>query len=71
MKDARKYIEKYKRADIAIDAFYGDGGIASSSTPPKRVDTASMTQKLTTLFDKYKGSSVIVLMVVMGFTAFA
>jgi len=54
VKDARKYIEKYKRADIAIDAFYGDGGIASSSTPPKRVDTASMTQRLTTLFEQYK-----------------
>lgn len=54
MKDAKKYLEKFKRADIAIDAFY-DGSIASSSTPPRRVDTASMTQRLNSLFDKYKG----------------
>jgi len=54
VKDAKKYLDKYKRVDVAVDAFYGDGSLASSSTPAKRVDSASMTQKLDSLFNKYK-----------------
>jgi len=56
VKDAKKYLDKYKRPDIAIDAFYSDGGLgfASSSTFARKGDTASMVLKLNQLFDKYK-----------------
>ncbi len=50
-KDARKYLTKYKRLDLAVDAFY--------NSPPTPAPQAS-TSKLNALFDKYKGTSQIV-----------
>ncbi|RPD63357.1 defective in Cullin neddylation protein 1 [Lentinus tigrinus ALCF2SS1-6] len=44
-KDARKYLTKYKRLDLAVDAYYNN--------PPTPAPQAS-TSKLNALFDKYK-----------------
>ncbi|KAF8660707.1 hypothetical protein AX16_001574 [Volvariella volvacea WC 439] len=50
-KDARKFLEKYKRLDVAIDSYYNDpnqfGGRSSGG---------ASTTKLNALFDKYKDS---------------
>lgn len=52
-KDAKRYLDKYKRLDAALDAYFNDpvsrrgGGSA----------TAASTSKLNALFDKYKGAS--------------
>lgn len=59
-KDARSFLEKYKRVDIAVDAFYNN---PNEFTPPgaqpknKRNDG---DKKLVALFDTYKGASGIV-----------
>lgn len=51
-KDARKFLEKYRRLDAAIDNFYNDpnqfGGVSS-----KKAD-AERTARLNALFDQYK-----------------
>ncbi|KAJ6626013.1 defective in Cullin neddylation protein 1 [Mycena sp. CBHHK59/15] len=53
VKDARKFLEKYKRVDVAVDAFYGDPAAlaAVAKQPPA---AAASTSKLNALFDKYK-----------------
>ena len=50
-KDAKKYITKYRRLDLAVDAFY--------NSPPTPAPQAS-TSKLNALFDKYKGTSSVI-----------
>jgi DCN1-like protein 1/2 len=45
VREAKKFIEKFKRVDVAIDAYYND----PPPTPPLN------TSKLHILFDKYKG----------------
>lgn len=56
MKDARKYLEKYKRVDIAVDAYYGDPAAIASASPQRTPGPpAASTSKLNALFDKYKG----------------
>lgn len=52
-KDARKYLEKYKRLDAAIDSYYNDPNEFASSS--KRSDT-DRTARLNAIFDKYKGT---------------
>ncbi|RDB17739.1 Defective in cullin neddylation protein 1 [Hypsizygus marmoreus] len=52
-RDARKFLEKYKRLDMAIDAYYNDP-TALSSTPSRQTTSAPSTSKLTTLFNRYK-----------------
>ncbi|KAF7964786.1 hypothetical protein HWV62_2910 [Athelia sp. TMB] len=52
VKDAKRYLEKYKRVDIAIDSFYNDPNAVFAATP-KRPEAPS-TSKLNALFDKYK-----------------
>lgn len=54
-RDAKKFLDKYKRVDIAIDAFYNDP--SEFSAPPPRHTSTSMpsTSRLHTLFSKYKG----------------
>ncbi|KAK0237260.1 hypothetical protein EDD85DRAFT_790938 [Armillaria nabsnona] len=53
-KDAKRYLDKYKRLDAALDAYFNDpvsrrgGGSA----------TAASTSKLNALFDKYKDLAV-------------
>ncbi|KAF7320495.1 Defective in cullin neddylation protein [Mycena chlorophos] len=57
VKDAKKFLEKYKRVDVAVDAYYGDGGSASSapsSPAPRQQQHGASTSKLNALFDKYK-----------------
>ncbi|PCH43160.1 DUF298-domain-containing protein [Wolfiporia cocos MD-104 SS10] len=44
-RDARRYLERHKRLDAAIDAFYNDPGAARSG---------ASTTKLNALFDQYK-----------------
>ncbi|KIJ26219.1 hypothetical protein M422DRAFT_236630, partial [Sphaerobolus stellatus SS14] len=54
IKEATKFITKYGKADLAIDAYYNDpNALASSSTAAARPPPVSNT-KLNTLFDKYK-----------------
>jgi len=55
VKDARKYLEKHKRIENAIDAFYNEGGESSSSrATPGGADPATITQRLNQLYDTYK-----------------
>ncbi|GJJ14044.1 hypothetical protein Clacol_008301 [Clathrus columnatus] len=51
-KDAIKYIQKYGKAEVAINAYYNDPDVVSSSG--KGSNISGMNQKLNTLFDKYK-----------------
>jgi len=58
IKDATKYIQKYGKAELAIDAYYNDpDAMVSASATQNRRDSAaqSQAQKLNLLFDKYKG----------------
>jgi hypothetical protein len=51
-KDAKKYIEKYKRLEVAIDAFYNE-------PMQSRQTNAPSTSKLNQLFDTYKGEGFV------------
>ncbi|KIP03035.1 hypothetical protein PHLGIDRAFT_78198 [Phlebiopsis gigantea 11061_1 CR5-6] len=48
-RDAKKFIEKYKRLEIAIDAYYNEPMMSRQQPPP-----APSTSKLNQLFDQYK-----------------
>ncbi|KAJ7573970.1 Cullin binding-domain-containing protein [Mycena floridula] len=52
VKDARKFIEKYKRFEVAIDAYYNDPNALNATQ--KHQSSQPSTSKLTSLFDKYK-----------------
>ena len=54
-KEARKFLEKYKRLDSAIDQYYSDPNQFGGGASSKRAE-ADRTAKLNALFDKYKGS---------------
>ncbi|KAF7310278.1 Defective in cullin neddylation protein [Mycena indigotica] len=59
VKDARRFLEKYKRMDAAVDAYYGDPDAIPASPPPQShfvrpASGASSTARLNGLFDKYK-----------------
>ncbi|KAH9837744.1 Cullin binding-domain-containing protein, partial [Rhodofomes roseus] len=49
-RDAKRFLEKYKRLDVAIDAFYGDPNALASAQR-----SGVSTTKITQLFDQYKG----------------
>ncbi|KAJ6465690.1 defective in Cullin neddylation protein 1 [Mycena sanguinolenta] len=53
VKDAKKFLDKYKRVDIAVDAYYGDP-TALAATTARPAAPAASTSKLNALFDKYK-----------------
>lgn len=55
-KDARKFLEKYKRVDIAIDAYYNDPNAFSGGSRRNNDSSGPSTSKLNSLFDKYKGA---------------
>lgn len=59
MKDAKKFLDKYKRVDVAIDAYYGDPAALASTAKHSAAAAAggASTSKLNALFDKYKGES--------------
>lgn len=50
VKDARKFLDKYKRLEIAVDAYFN--GPPAAATPTS--SSAPSTAKLNTLFDQYK-----------------
>jgi len=52
-KDAKRYLDKYKRADHAINAYF-DNPNEFSQPSTKRGNDADRTSKLNALFDKYK-----------------
>ncbi|KAG9308713.1 Cullin binding-domain-containing protein [Chiua virens] len=47
LKDAKRYLDKHKRLDVAIDTYFNDSG-------SRRNDSSASTSKLTSLFEKYK-----------------
>ncbi|KAG6910367.1 hypothetical protein DXG01_011082 [Tephrocybe rancida] len=54
-RDARKFLEKYKRVDVAMDAYYNNPSEFSTlSRPQAATPAAPSSSKLTTLFNKYK-----------------
>jgi len=53
-RDARKFLEKHKRVDVAIDAYYNDPTAHSTPTRTPQPTSAPSTSKLNKLFDKYK-----------------
>jgi len=56
IKDAKRYLEKHKRIENAIDAYYNEGGGSSSSrTTPSGLDPATATQRLEQMYNTYKG----------------
>jgi DCN1-like protein 1/2 len=49
-------LDKYKRVDIAMDAFYNDPSALTVMAKHHVGNSAPSTSKLNTLFDKYKGT---------------
>ena len=61
VKDAKRYLEKHKRIENAIDAYYNEGGESSSSrVTPGGADPATITKRLDQLYDLYKGSFFLI-----------
>lgn len=57
IKDAKKFLDRHKRLEVAIDAYYNDP-TSLSSTARQQVNTSTpSTSKLNSLFDKYKDTS--------------
>lgn len=54
VKDARKFLEKYKRVDVAVDAYYNDPTALANTGKAQQSQPSS--SKLTALFEKYKGT---------------
>ncbi|KAJ7161132.1 hypothetical protein C8R46DRAFT_1106563, partial [Mycena filopes] len=55
VKDAKKFLEKYKRVDVAVDAYYGDpAALSAASAPAPPRAAAASTSKLNAVFDTYK-----------------
>ncbi|KAJ3881426.1 defective in Cullin neddylation protein 1, partial [Lentinula edodes] len=51
-KDAKKFLEKHKRLDAAVDAYYSNPNSFATSTKPQT--SAPSTSKLNASFDEYK-----------------
>lgn len=51
IKEARKYVDKYKRVEIAVDAYYND-----LSSRPRATEPPASTSKLNAVFDNYAGT---------------
>jgi DCN1-like protein 1/2 len=56
VKDAKRFIDKYKRVDVAMDAFYNDPAAMVAAAKHQGGGGGPSTSKLNTLFDRYKGS---------------
>ena len=54
-KDAKKFLDRHKRLEIAIDAYYNDSMAVSATARQQANVTTPSTSKLNSLFDKYKG----------------
>jgi DCN1-like protein 1/2 len=55
-KDAKKFLDKYKRVDLAVDAYYTDPNQFGPSSTSRKSDSERIS-RLNALFDKYKGTS--------------
>jgi DCN1-like protein 1/2 len=55
VKDAKRFLDKYKRVDVAMDAFYNDPSAMAAAVKHHGTNSVPSTSKLNTLFDKYKG----------------
>jgi len=56
-KDAKKFLDRHKRLEVAIDAYYNDSMAVSATARAQASVTTPSTSKLNSLFDKYKDSS--------------
>ena len=56
MRDARRFLDKYKRVDAAMDAYYNDPSALNNSISISKRTNEPSTSKLNSLFDKYKGA---------------
>jgi len=54
-KEAKRFLEKYKKLEVAVDAFYNDPSAMAAAS--RRNNEGPSTSKLSQLFDKYKGLS--------------
>lgn len=54
VKDAQKFLAKYKRVDVAVDAYYSDPQALAASA--RRTEPAASTSKISELFERYKES---------------
>ncbi|KAL1741376.1 defective in Cullin neddylation protein 1 [Schizophyllum fasciatum] len=52
IKDAQRFLAKYKRVDVAVDAYYSDPQAFAASA--RRTEPAASTSKLAELFEQYK-----------------
>ncbi|KAF7759707.1 hypothetical protein Agabi119p4_11402 [Agaricus bisporus var. burnettii] len=53
-REAKKYLEKYKRLDAAMDAYYHENNDSSPSSRQTSNNRPASTSSLTTLFNHYK-----------------
>ncbi|KAG5338793.1 hypothetical protein C0989_006220 [Termitomyces sp. Mn162] len=53
-RDARNFLEKYKRVDVAVDAYFNNPHEFNTPTRHQPAPAAPSTSKLTTLFNSYK-----------------
>ena len=51
-KEAKRYVDRYKRLDAALDAFYSDSG-------NRRPESNVSISKINALFDRYKGDPFV------------
>jgi len=54
VRDARRFLDKYKRVDAAMDAYYNDPNALNNSISISKRTNEPSTSKLNSLFDKYK-----------------
>ncbi|KAJ7733178.1 hypothetical protein B0H16DRAFT_1769630 [Mycena metata] len=54
VKDAKKSLKKYKRIDVAVDAYYSDPTALAARSHTRTLHGPS-TSKINAVFDKYKG----------------
>jgi len=54
VKDARRFLDKYKRVDVAVDAFYNDPSAMAAAAKRQTENSGPSTSKLHALFDRYK-----------------
>jgi hypothetical protein len=55
VKDAKKFLDRHKRVDAAIDAYYNDPSAIAATARRQTESSMPSTSKLNALFDKYKG----------------
>lgn len=56
-KDAKRMLDRFKKLDAAVDAWYSGGH--QSSTPSTPRPAGPSTSKITELFERYKGAFLL------------